>query len=114
MVKQLKRFDQFYEIDLLVYCIMSTHIHLIIRRRKHALDLLSNLDAANAYQKLHQRESRIDARGKKCKRIRLRMNSISDYMGRLLQETSLVINYDKHWGGERAVKSNKGKGKRGD
>ena len=99
LVKELKRFDQFYAIDLLAYCIMSTHLHLIIRRRKNALDGISCLDAAHSYQIFHKRERRIDARGKRCKRIRQRMNSISDYMGRFLQETSLVINYDNSWGG---------------
>ena len=92
LVNLLRRYDAYYQIDVLAYCWMSTHGHLVIRRRKNAGQEIGLVEVAERYQTFHNHEERIDARSVKCRRIKKRLNSISDFMGRFLRESSITWN----------------------
>ena len=92
LVSLLKRFDSFYEIDVLSYVILPTKIQLCVCRRKNASESLSLLEVAERQQKFLSKKKRIDARSVECRHVKERMNSISDFMGRFLQEASSAIN----------------------
>jgi REP element-mobilizing transposase RayT len=74
------RLEGLYLLDLVSYCIMSTHVHLIIARNNEAHINLSLKEAAVRFQDYYNLKQVPDARSGKVRKFRIRLNDISEFM----------------------------------
>ena len=76
----LFRLEGVYLFELVSYCIMSTHVHLIIARDNEAHNNLTLKKTAERFQIYYGLKEAPDARSAKVRKFRTRLNDISEFM----------------------------------
>ncbi len=76
----MHRLEAVYLIDIPAYCIMSTHVHMIISHKKNGENELGLKEIAQRFQKYYKLKDAPDARSQKVHNFRKRLNNISEFM----------------------------------
>jgi REP element-mobilizing transposase RayT len=76
----LFRLEDIYLIDLVSYCIMSNHAHLILARKTNILKEFSLRETAEKYRCYYQLKEIPDARLFEVRKFRHRLNDLSEFM----------------------------------
>jgi putative transposase len=78
--KLMHRLEAIYLIDIPAYCIMSTHVHIIVAHQKDLDKELSLKEIAQRFQNYYKLKAAPDARSQKVHKFRKRLNNISELM----------------------------------
>ena len=73
--------ERIYELEVINYCIMSTHAHFVIRRERESK--LSLKDVACRFKKYKSLKEIPDARTCEVRKFAKRLNDLGDFMGNL-------------------------------
>ena len=73
--------ESIYELEVINYCIMSTHAHFVIRRERESK--LSLKDVACRFKKYKSLKEVPDARTCEVRKFAKRLNDLGDFMGNL-------------------------------
>jgi REP element-mobilizing transposase RayT len=76
----LFQLERIYLFEVLSYCVMSTHVHLILSRDNKAHINLSLKETAERFQLYYDLKQAPDARSAKVRKFRIRLNNISEFM----------------------------------
>ena len=76
----LLHLQSIYLFELVSYCIMSNHVHLILARDNEAHINLSLKETAVRFQTYYALKEPPDARSAKVRKFRIRLNNISEFM----------------------------------
>ncbi len=76
----LWRLDNIYLVDVVSYCIMSNHVHIILVRDNKADEKMTLKEAAIRYQHYYKLADPPNSRSFEVKNFRKRINSISEFM----------------------------------
>ncbi len=76
----LWRLDNFYLPNVISYCLLDNHAHIIMARDNKAEQKMTLKEAARRYQVYYNLSEIPDARSSEVKKFRKRLNSISDFM----------------------------------
>ncbi|WDE97527.1 hypothetical protein PQO03_17000 [Lentisphaera profundi] len=82
--------ESIYELEVINYCIMSTHAHFIIRRERESK--LTLKQAAYRYKKYKSFEEVPDARTCEVRKFTKRLNDLGDFMGNLQKRFTVWYN----------------------
>ncbi|NQZ56659.1 MAG: hypothetical protein HRT88_04215 [Lentisphaeraceae bacterium] len=88
MVNLLKRLDKLFCFDLLSYCIMDNHFHVVIRIAKDAEQKLKRCEVKSRYEQFYFGKNHMDARSEACHTLRSKLNDFSHFMWLFLRMTS--------------------------
>ncbi len=88
----LSYLDSVYLPEVISYCIMSNHVHIILAQDKEATQHMSQTDIAKKYQKYYKLKFAPDARSKEVRQFKKRINSLSDFMRDLQRRFTLWYN----------------------
>ncbi len=78
--EMLWRLDNIYLVNVVSYCIMSNHVHIILVRDNQADKKMSLKEAALRYQNYYKLAEPQDGRSYQVKNFRKRINNISEFM----------------------------------
>ena len=86
------RLDGLYLMEVVSYCVMSNHVHIIMARNNKAHEEMSLKTAAERYQAYYKLKSKPDARSHEVRKFRKRINSISEFMRDLQRQFTYWYN----------------------
>ena len=72
--------ESIYLFEMVSYCIMSTHVHLVLARDNEAHNNLSLKETAERFQIYYGLKKTPDARSAKVRKFRIRLNNVSEFM----------------------------------
>jgi REP element-mobilizing transposase RayT len=91
--EMLWRLDEMYLLEVVSYCIMSNHVHIIVARKNKAHIEMSLKEAAIRYQKHYKLKYLPDARSTAVRNFRYRINNISAFMSDLQKQFAWWFNF---------------------
>jgi len=96
LMKVNQKVEDYFLLDTVSMCLMSNHIHKIIRRKRDAGKDISFKDLAKRHQKFHGLEEPLDARCKEIRDLRWKLNDVSFYMQTLLSMMARAYNLENN------------------
>ncbi len=91
--EMLWRLDSIYLTEVVSYCIMSNHIHIVLMRDNKADVNMSLKEAALRYQSYYNLAETPDARTFEVKKFRKRINNVSEFMRDLQRQFTWWYNH---------------------
>ena len=76
----LFKLEGIYCLKMVSYCIMSTHVHIILSRDNNAHKELSLIETAKRYKKYYKLKVAPDARCAAVRKFRIQLNNLSEFM----------------------------------
>ena len=87
--------DNLYLMEVVSYCIMSNHVHIVLARDNSAHERIKLTDVALKYQYYYKLKFAPDARSSEVKKFRKRLNSISSFMKDFQFKFTWWFNYNQ-------------------
>ncbi len=91
--QMLWRLDSVYLTEVVSYCIMSNHIHIVLMHDNKADEKLSMKEAALRYQNYYKLAEMPDARSTEVSHFRKRINNVSEFMRDLQRQFTWWYNH---------------------
>ena len=85
--------DGLYLPEVISFCIMSNHVHLVISHNKNATKDMTMKEIAKKYQKYYKLKQAPDARSREVRNFKKRINSLSDFMRDLQRRFTMWYNH---------------------